>query len=131
MFWDVLQVFYLYCNSISLHSRNNFHIPQLKLISMNALRNSINKCLCNLYLSDSFHFTSGGLLFEGEVDIGSGSGHDHSLFQAITCNGTVFQSILSDCSVKEGSCVCQKSIGLRCFGKRLSQYNLMSQLIWL
>ena len=78
-----------------------------------------------------FHFTSGGLLFEDEVDIGSGSESDHSLFQTITCNGTASQSKLSDCSVEEGSCVCQKSIGLRCFGKRLSHYNLMSRLIWL
>ena len=84
---------------------------------MHALRNLINRCLVIYTCQNLFHFTSGGLLLEDEVEIGSGSGSDHSLLQTITCNGTASQSRLSDCSVEEGSCLCQKSIGLKCFGK--------------
>ena len=62
----------------------------------------------------------GGLVFKDEANIiGSGSIFNQSLFQKITCNETASQSRLSDCSIQEGSCVCQISIGLKCFGKRL------------
>ena len=62
---------------------------------------------------------TGGLVFKDDTDIGSGSIFNQSLFQKITCNETASQSRLSDCSIEEGSCVCQISIGLKCFGKRL------------
>ena len=59
----------------------------------------------------------GGLVFKDEADIGSGFIFNQSLFQKITCNETASQSRLSDCSIKKGSCVCQISIELKCFGK--------------
>ena len=67
-----------------------------------------------------FYPIIGGLEYNDEADLGSGSIFNQSLFQKITCNETASQSRLSDCSIQEGSCVCQISIGLKCFGKKLS-----------
>ena len=56
-------------------------------------------------------------MFKDDTDIGFGSIFNQSLFQKITCNETAPQSRLSDCLIEEGSCVCQISIRLKCFGK--------------
>ena len=51
-----------------------------------------------------------------------GSSQNYSLFDNITCSDTASEYSLGSCTVNVGTCLrtCTDSIGIRCFGKCMS-----------